>query len=72
MAAKELKERKNGGSKKKGLCPQNVQMDPDEAGFIRVGVNMCQRFEARRGGPWRRRKNLNKSIVRFDPYDYDL
>jgi len=43
MAAKELQprtlsgqgERKDGGSKKKGFCPRNTQMDADEAGFFR-------------------------------------
>jgi hypothetical protein len=39
MAAKELKERKEGGNERKGLCPQNTQMDADEAGFIPIGVN---------------------------------
>ena len=39
MTAKELKERKEGGNGRKGLCPQNTQMDADEAGFIPVGVN---------------------------------
>jgi hypothetical protein len=50
MAAKELKERKRRREQEERPLPAE-QMDADEAGFIRVGVNLCQHFEARRGGP---------------------
>ena len=60
--------RKEGGTREKAFA-RRTQMDADEAGFFRIGVNMCRHFEARRGGPSRRRKNINKSIGRVDPSD---
>jgi len=39
--------RNDGGNKRKGLCPQITQMDADEAGFSRIGVNLRELHNGR-------------------------